>query len=231
MKEIRSRMSVEKELTEYRDLCVTLVSLREKLIKKKGELRLLVLETAVLKKNAYLTLAKANRLTRRLTGRQRQIASYHLDEIKARLKKNRELILQNGLGKNLPELQVDEFRPELQLEFRPEFRTPSRLEIKKMELVVIRAIDEVKKGLLQLELLELRCRELIVSTRKALEAFRRESALIRRKLYPWGLFSLVFRSGRRFFGRTYFVFADMKDLADLGRITALVLVIADSPLI
>ena len=224
VKAIRSEMSVEKELTEYRDLCVTLISLREKFIRKKAELRLLVLETAVLKRNAYLILAKANRFTSRLTGRQKQAASYHLDEIMARLKKSRELILLNDIDKN-------QKLPELQAEFQAGSRPPSRLEIKKMELVVIRMIDEVKKGLLQLELLELRCRELILSTRKALEAFRHESALIRRKLYPWGFFSLIFRSVREFFGRPHFVFADMKDLADLGRITSLVLVIAGSPIL
>ena len=235
MKGIRSCINIEKELTEYKDLCGTLVSLREKYIEKKAELRLLVLETAVLKRNAYLTLAKANGFTKRMTGRQRKTASYHLDEIRARLEESRELILHENIKEKLPELQIDEsqpgFHPEFQSEFRSDSRPSSRLEIKKMEIIVIRAIDEVKKRLLQLELLELRCRELILSTKKALEAFCRESALIRRKLYPWGFFSHIFRAGRKFFGRTYFVFADMKVLADLGRITSLVLVIADSPLI
>ena len=210
-------MNFEKGLIEYRNLCATLGSLRGKFVRKKEQVRLLLEETAALRRNAFLAIAKTSRFTRHLTGQQRQIAglSVHLGEIKARIDKSRELLRDN----NVDESEVFQ-----------ELREPNHLEIKKMGVLVIKMIEDIKRKLLQLELLEMRCKELIISIRKALEAFIHEAALIRRKIYPWGIFSRIYRWTRKSFGGAYFVFRDFKDLSDLGRITNLVLKIADSPL-
>ena len=210
-------MITEREIAEYQTLRATLISLHEKFLKRKSELRRLLEETAVLRRNAFLTLEKANRLTRHLTGRQRQITglSYRLNEIKARI---------NRINQNYPVL-FEEIPPDVREECR------DRRELKQKELLFIGLIDRIRKNLLQLDLLELRCQELILSINKALEAFRHESRIIRRKIYPFGFVSLLYRSLRFLWGKSYFSTGDMEDVAALGAITGHVLKIADSPVI
>ena len=217
-------MITEKELAEYRSLLSTLDSLNEKFSKRKQELRKLLEETAARRREALLTLARANRLTIHLTGHQRHTIgfSYQLSEIKARMNQANPAFFKNSVedaGVNQI-IQAQSF-----LENRS-----SRRELKQMVLAIVSLIDRVKKQLLQLDLLEMRCRELILSINKALQAFRHEEGIIRAKIYPFGVFSLLHRSLRRLFGSSYFSHRDMKDLAALSNITCLVLKIADSPL-
>ena len=213
----------EREIAEYTEFRAALESLHGKFLDRKGELRRLLEETMALKKNAFKVLAKANRLTGYLSGRERQkiSLSYHLSEIKARIHKVNQafpVLFRGNAGEA-------EMLPEIQKEF------PDRRELKQKVLMLLTQIDRVKKSLLQLDLLELRCRELILSINKALEAFRCELRLIRRKIYPFGIFSIVYRSLRRFFGKGYFFPGDLDDVAALGIITGHVLKIADSPVI
>ena len=76
-------MITEKEIAEYQVLLETLISLRRNFLEKRSGILRLLEETDILRKKAFTALAKANRLTRHLTGRQRQISglSYHLKEI------------------------------------------------------------------------------------------------------------------------------------------------------
>jgi hypothetical protein len=104
-------------------------------------------------------------------------------------------------------------------------------ELKRNGLAVILMIDQIKKSLLQLDVLEMRCRELMASLNKAMAAFRHESRRIHRIIYPLGFISVFYRFIRRLAGKTYFTFRDLSGIADLGNITGLVLKIADSPLI
>jgi hypothetical protein len=219
-------MIAEKELAEYKALCVVLGELRERFLKRKQELKKLLLETAERRKDALKFLAKANRLTRYLTGRQRQIAglSYHLGELKVKM----------NLAKSFQDSQSDtvfaiEGKKEIQLSIPEDCR--SLPELKRNELAVISIIDQVKESLLQLDVLEMRCREVMASLDKALAAFRHESRRIHRKVYPLGFISFFCRFLRRAAGYSYFTFRDLGCIADLGNITGLVFKIADSPLI
>ena len=223
-------MIAEKELTEYRTLCATLISLHERFIKKKDEFRLLLEETVARRREALLVLAKANRLTRHLTGRQRQIAglSYHLGEIKIRINQAGPVLF-SGVSSLDADIGEGEAMPEIRPEIQENFL--NRRELRQRGFLVIGLIDRVKKKLFQLEILELRCRELILSITKALEAFRHEWRQIRRKIYPFGIFSLVCRSLQSLSGGTYFSTRDMDDVAALGNITGLILKIADSSLV
>jgi hypothetical protein len=99
------------------------------------------------------------------------------------------------------------------------------------ELRMLRLMDMLKKKLLALDLLEMRCRELLLSMDKALEAFKHEYALIRRRLYPYSLFSAFRKSLRPRGGLPYFSPRDLKELAVLGDLTGHVLKIADSPIL
>ena len=205
-------MNAERDLTEYNNLSSTLISLHEKFLKRKHELRRLLEETAARRMEALLFLAKANRLTRHLTGRQRYLSglTYCLCDIKALIEQK----------ETLPQVQDDSLHHLSLGEV-----------LKQNGLAVLQMIDNIKKNLLRLDLLEMRCREILLSINKAMEAFRHEWRNIRRKIYPFGIFSILYRSLRRFFGNAYFSFRDMDDVAALGNITGLVLKVVDSPLI
>ena len=213
-------MNADRELSEYRALCAALKNLREKFLRRRQEVIKLLEETSSRRKEVLFVLAKANRLTRHLTGRQRQMAgiTYHIGEISARINQAGTPVFRGNLGE-----------PETSIEIREECR--SLVELKRLGFAVIGMIDSIKKKLLQLDLLEMRCRELILSINKSLEAFRHEFAVIYQKIYPFGVFSFFRRSIRRFLGKTYFTFRDMGDITALGKITGLVLKIADSPVI
>ena len=212
-----------KEINEYLSLCATFRELEKKFAARKVELRRILEEVAVLKREALLILAKANRLTTHLTGRQRQMAglSYHIGEIRARLNQVNEGSLVLLRGDN----QETEIIPHF------EENCKNRAELRQKGLLILTMIDRAKKNLLQFDLLELRCRELILSINKALIAFHHEYRIIRRKIYPLGIFSLLLRSARFLWGRTYFSLKDLGEVSALGTITGLVLKIADSQLI
>jgi hypothetical protein len=219
-------MIAEKDLTEYRVLCAAFQDMRRRFLERKQELKKLLEETAGRRKDALQLLARANGLTRHLTGHQRQMAglSYHLGEIKAKLKLAK--AFQNGQNGIV---FAAEDRNEIQLSIPEDCRTS--LELKRSGLVVISMIGQVKKSLLQLDVLEMRLRELMVALNKALAAFLHESRRIHRSVYPFGFISFLCRFLRRATGKTYFTFRDLDGIADLGNITGLVLKIADSPLI
>jgi len=219
-------MITEKELSEYKALCSVFRDLWGRFLERKQEIKRLLEETAVHRKEALELLAKANGLTRHLTGHQRQLTglSYHLGEIKAKL--NLVKSFQNGQSNTV---FVIEDKNEIQRSIPEDCR--SSPELKRNGLAVISMIDQVKKSLLQLDVLEMRCRELLLSLNKALAAFRHESRRIHRSIYPLGFISIFYRFLRRAAGKTYFTIRDFDDIADLGSITGLVLKIADSPLI
>ena len=213
-------MITDIEISEYQNHCAALASLCEKFLKKRQELRRLLEETAALRRNAILILAKANHLTRYLNGNERYIAglSYHPGELKARINQTGQFLFQS-------DMEEGDMLPEIRESFK------SRRELKQKGLAVLGMIDRVKKKIFQLELLELRCKELILAIGKSLEAFRHESREIHRKIYPYGIFSIIFRQLRKVSGNTYFTRRDLPSLSALGNITCLVLKIADSPLI
>ena len=209
----------DREISEYRGLCTTFGNLHEKFQRRKQEIRKLLEELAARKRDAFIILAKANRLTLHLTGSQRQITglTYQLSEIKTRINQGSPALLRD-VGAEAERENLSEL-----------YDCQNRRELKQKGLLLIRMIDSLRKKLLQLDILELRCRELILSINKALQAFRHESRIIRRKIYPFGIFSLSYRALRRFWGAAYFSHRDMEDIAALGSITGYVLKIADSP--
>jgi len=219
-------MLAEKELTEYKAHCAVLRDLRGRFLERKQNLKKLLMETAVRRKDALKLLAKANGLTRHLTRHQRQITglSYHLGELKAKL--NTAKSFQNSQSNAA---FVVDSKNEIQLSIPEDCR--SSPELRRNGLAVISMIDQVKKSLLQLDVLEMRCRELMASLNKAQVAFRHESRRIHKRIYPLGFISFLYRFIRCAAGRSYFTLRDLEGITDLGNITSLVLRIADSPLI
>jgi len=215
-------MITDRELKEYQSLCASLVSLHEKFLKRKQELQKLIVETAIKRKEALLVLARANRFTRYLSGNQRLAAgiNYRLCEIDARINNTSPVIFES----NSEEMELSCV---LQTRDGSEVCRNSR-ELKKLLIAVIDLIDRIKRRLIQFEVLEKRCKELISSINKSLEAFNFEWRNIRRKIYPLGILSLFCRFSRRCLGKPYFSSRDMGDVAALGNLTGLVLKIADS---
>jgi hypothetical protein len=201
------------------ELTASLWELYEKYERRKKEIRFLLEETEALRKKAVVFLKKANRLTRRLTARQRRETGvfYPPSFFDSCLKKREGLPL-------IPNRILGSEEPELSELLRGR-------EFKPGELRMLHLLDVLKKNLLALDLLEMRCRELLLSIDKALEAFKREYALIRRRLYPYSLFSALCKLLRRLRGFSYFSPRDLKELAVLGDLTGHVLKIADSPIL
>ena len=178
-----------------------------------------------LRNTTLLVLVKANCFTRHLTARQRQISglTYRLEELKKRINQGSPPVQDLGGGdevKYLPELR----------DWQAEESCGSLRELKQKGLLILSLIDSLRKKLFQFDLLELRCRELVLSISKALEAFRHESTIIHRKLYPFGMFSHFCRRFRLLWGSPYFTLRDMENITALGNITGHVLKIADSPI-
>jgi hypothetical protein len=212
---------MEKKAAEINSLNASLRELHEKHERRMEEIRDLLEETGALMAGTAAFLKKANRLTRYLTARQRQETGifYHPSFFDSRLKRR-------DLVPLIPDKILDHG------EIPPELTGPGGLrELKLGELRMIRLMDLLKKNLLALDLLEMRCRELLLSIGKALEAFRHEYAFIRRRLYPYGFFSALGKHFRRLRGFPYFSPRDLRELAVLGEFTGHVLKIADSPIL
>ena len=201
-------LGTDTETAEYQALCAVLGELQEKYQRRKQELRRLLEKAADLRRKVLLALLKENHLIRHLTGGQRKTAglAYNLGEIQMRIKKQSPLVFQ-GIGEDG--------------DYLPEPKQTGRM--------ILGLIDTIKKRLLQFDLLELRCREILLSIEKALEAFRYESRIIHRKIYPLGIISVFYRKLRGLWGSAYFTLRDMESITALGTITGHVLKIADSP--
>jgi hypothetical protein len=208
-----------KEIADYDMLLASFRALREKYERRKEAIRTLLAETEALKKKAAAFLKKANRMTAHLTGRQRQTTGilYHPSFFDSHL---REKSL-------LPLIPVSELEKEAPLELTGK----SPVDLRREEIKIICLIEDLKKKLLALELLEMRCRELLLSVNKAMEAFRHEYGLIRRRVYPLWVLSALHKSLRRVRGLSYFLPRDLKELTVLGELTGHVLRIAGSPIV
>jgi hypothetical protein len=205
---------------ETDSLAASLRELHEKCERRKKEIRGLLEETGALMKKALVFLKKANCPTRRLTARQRKEAGifYPPSFFDSRIK-----------GKNrLPAIPDRILNPEVLPELT---EAGGSRRLVPEELKMLRLIDALKKNLLALDLLEMRCRELLLSIDKALEAFKHEYASIRRRLYPYWVLSVLCKHVNRLRGFSYFSPRDLKELAVLGELTGDVLKIADSPIL
>jgi hypothetical protein len=217
-----------KELTIFRpreetagtgSLTASFRKLHEKYEGRKKEILGLLEETGALVKKAVAFLKKANRLTRRLTVKQRQETGvfYHPSFFDSRLK-GRDLLLL--IPNRILNLEVPD------LTGLGSFRRPEQEELR-----MLRLMDVLKKNLLALDLLEMRCRELLLSIDKAMDAFKHEYAFVRRRVYPYGFVSVLSKYLKRLRGFPYFSPRDLKELAVLGELTGDILKIADSPIL
>lgn len=92
-------------------------------------------------------------------------------------------------------------------------------------------IDQIKKNLLAFDAIELRCKELIESITKALEAFEVIYQTSYKEIYPLGFISKVFKSIKKIFTKKYFSQKNIKQIQILGETTSHILKIVDSPVL
>jgi hypothetical protein len=218
-----------KELGEYRLLCTGLKDLHAKYEERKTRLRLLVGELEGLRRSTLRELGKAARLTRRLTPFQRNELG---------------LLPGSGNGWVVPQAQLTSSHKLSEKKQQKEFPSldpvslsvPSdaysnRRELKAGMLGLLSQLDELKRGLLQLDLLELRVRELILSINKVMKAYAHEYRVIRRRIYPVFILSRLGKFRRRLRGMAYFSTRDMKELTALGELTVNIVRMAESPIL
>ncbi len=83
---------------------------------------------------------------------------------------------------------------------------------------ILEAIDTIKSNILKLDLLEMRCKEIITSLLKFNEVFDIEFNKVYKQIYP-SFFSKLWKKFRKLFlGRTYFSNEDLKHIAYIGKL-------------
>jgi hypothetical protein len=214
------------ELEQYFHLCAALKELGEKYEYRKARLRLLLQEVSRLKQKTLAELGKARRLTRRLTVLQ-----------------NREIGLLFNPGEK-------PFRPgalhddaafdragALAKKILPLKKTPlpesfkNRRDLKAGKVLVLSMIDALKRGLLELDVLEMRYRELLVSITGAMAAYRKEYRRIVRRIYPFSIFSRLCKFLNKLAGNAYYSGRDIKELTALGNLTVNIVKMAEAPVL
>jgi len=223
---------------EYNALYVAFWELHERYTHRKEELRHVLQAAAAARVQALMVLLKVNDLTRYLTAGQRQVSgyTYRLQDIKARIDSGKSLGMQGlsgGSGSSLSYLddRDDLTNDETTLPAAYDEIPTTVQERKRRELLTLSLIDGLKAKLLQLDILELRCRELTLSLDTALRGFQYESTCIIKKLHPYGVFSRLQRRFRWMRGSAYFTPHDMNDVRLLGTVTGHILTITDSAIL
>lgn len=90
-------------------------------------------------------------------------------------------------------------------------------EVEEEIVSLLKYIDQVESNILKLDLLILRSEEICISLDKALEVFEIEYPKVLKKIYPYGLFSKVFKSFRmKFLKMNYYSDNDKKEIAYIG---------------
>jgi hypothetical protein len=217
----KGRGGRERELERQESLRVFLEELSQKYERRKEDILLLLEELIKTKGEALRALGQTRVFIRHLTmGQRRNLGGPFLALPSGEgIGRGEEAFLRSGLqGPGL-------FRP-----LREDRGVKKNLrELRQSQIVLLSMIGELKKNLLRLDFLELRTGELILSLRKATEAFRREYRMVRLRLFPLGLFSKFLRGLRRLFGGYYFSRRDCGELGTLGVLGRSMLEIAGSP--
>jgi hypothetical protein len=202
---------------DYRLFCAALNEWYEKYESRKAQIRLLLDELADLRQKAVRELGKANRLTRRLSALQRKEMGFLISPKAPSYEPSRK-------AGNMPDISPKP-RPCAPEEFR------NLRELKAGELAVLSMVEGLKKNLLQLDLLEMRCRELLLSIAKAMKVYNHEYLCAKRRIYPLSLASMFFKSLKTLLGRAYYSKGDLKELTVLGNLAVNIVRIAESPLV
>ena len=216
------------ELAEYRSLCEVLAELCQRYEKQKANILLLLKKMTDVRQCLDRELGKTIRLSRRLSVLQRNQLGLLYAPHGSFFTRNNENVRNNEIDGIIFPLKM-ELEPAAVADLSETFKTLH--ELRAAVIRTVSMIDTVKKQLFRMELLELRLRELLFSIDKALEAYKYEWRIIRRKIYPLGVISICYKSLRELWGASHFSKRDLNELAVLGNLTGNILKMADSPAI
>jgi hypothetical protein len=212
-----------KEEEEYRFLYAAMVELREKCEERRAGVLKLLLELDELRENAVKEISRVNGLGRRLSAyHQREMGFLRVKAGKKKRPSAEPVVPLNDKGAAMLEPVPAP---------APAAGFANRRELKIREIETLSKINELKKTLLQLDLLELRCRELLVSIAKALEAFSHEFKTAKREIYPFSIFSRILKNFRSLWGGPYYTPGDLRVLATLGVLAVHIIDMAETPVI
>ena len=216
---------MDNALSEYRSLCLAYCKLHQSHEEQKVRVRLLLEELTILRQRVSRELGKTDRLTRRLTAPQRgQLGLLHEPGTFGPMVRG----LNPAAAKAEAPQQFHTGVREVTLPEFPEiFKTLKELKVQQIKILSM--MDTLKKNLLSLGLLELRCRELLNSINKAMDAYAYEWRQIHRAIYPLGIISVCFKCLRQFWGRPHFSAQDIKGLALIGNLAGSITNMANSP--
>ena len=214
------------ELEQYLCLRAALKALAETYERRKDSLLPLLREAARLKQKTLAELGKARRLTRHLTARQNR-------EIGLLLNPGGHLLRPGPPPRNAAPDRAGALAKEAPLlkETPPAESFKNRRDLKAGEALALSLIDALKRGLLELDILEMRCRELLASIAGALAAYRKEYRRIVRGIYPFGVVSRLFKFLNKLAGNAYYSGRDVKELTALGNLTVNIVKMAEAPLL
>jgi hypothetical protein len=214
------------ELDQYFRLCAALKELGEKYERRRARLRLLLQEVSRLKQKTLAELGKAWRLTRHLTIPQNREMGLLLDSGE---KPFRPGALSNDtpidMAGALVKAAFFSKAPLLPEAFK------NRRDLKAGEALVLSMIDDLKRGLLELDVLEMRCRELLASITRAMAAYRKEYRGILRRIYPFSIISRICKFLNKLAGNAYYSVRDVKELTALGSLTVNIVKMAEAPVL
>ncbi|AEF80368.1 hypothetical protein [Leadbettera azotonutricia] len=213
-----------KELGEYRLLWAGFKELHAKYEERKTRLCLLLEELEGLRRRTLRELGKAARFTKHLTPFQRNELGLLPGKGNVWFVPQGQMASSQKKQRELPSLDPASLPV-------PSDAYSNRRELKAGTLGLLSQIDALKKSLLQLNLLELRVRELLLSINKAMKAYAHEYRVVRRRIYPIFVLSALGKSWRRLKGMTYFTPRDIIELTVLGDIAVNIAGMTESPVL
>jgi len=104
-------------------------------------------------------------------------------------------------------------------------------QLKEEEIKILGYINDIKKNLVQFNAIESRSKEVIESINKSLQAYRYEYKNVKKKLFPMGFISKIFKGIKhKIFRKPYYSDKDLVYIQNLGNTTGFILKMVDSPI-
>jgi hypothetical protein len=104
-------------------------------------------------------------------------------------------------------------------------------QLKEEEIKIIELIDNIKKNLVQFDAIEMRSKEMIESIVKSLEAYKYEYEKVYKNVFPYKIISKILKTIKnKVFRMPYFSDNDLVFIQELGKTTAFILKMVDSPI-
>ena len=212
---------LRKELAEYHSLCNTLGRLHLCYEKQKTEVSGLFNQLLILRTRLQKELGKTRSLLRHMTLFQKKQIALQLESKKLKLWENDEILFLPLLKPELNPVQIQDYQLD----------QANIKEIKTEEVRLINMIDGIKKKQLRLELIGMRLRELLLAVGKILETYKQQWKQIYWTIFPFGIFSVLYKSLRKMTGKHYYTSRDLNDIAVISNLCTSILKMANAPII